>query len=463
MSNTGFTADLAFYNQIFNLTKIPVFIKDLHSRFVHVNNAFCNIYCLSHEEVIGNTETDFQKTGKCKILRTSKSIILDPGIPKEFTNYEILIIASSARFRVSQYILRAIKNEIFIFGSYENITERMVIQRKLKESEVLYKALVNNSPNLIVIHINNKIVFANDASASMTGYQPNEVVGKNLITLLKITEFKQEGMMIHQPLLTSIYPGEYMAVQAEVRNRQRRYFLLKSTQIIYKKKNAVMSILFDLTDRVELETSIVSKVIETEENDRKIFAADLHDDLGPLLSSVKLYLGFTDPASPEGVESKDVCMELIDEAINKISSVANNLMPRLIESYGLESALFSLCRQKSKTSGFRAELISDLGTFRFRKETELHLYRITSELLNNSLKHSGGNRAFIWLINYNGTLLLTYSDNGKGYDIAELLKNPKGTGITNIFYRVQLIHGDIEFNKKNEQVEVNISVKINEE
>ena len=463
MTNTGFAADLAFYEQIFNLSKAPIFVKDLQSRFLHVNNAFCVLYGLAYAEVIGNTEMDFIQSGKCKIVQTRERALLDPAIPQEFTNYEILVMEPPAYFRVIQYPFITTQNETFIFGTYENLAKTMAIRQKLRESEVFSKTLVNNSPNLIMIHINDKVVFANCASTNMTGYQPKGIIGKNIIDLLKLREFNRHGMLIQQPLLSSINPGDYMEVQAETKNGGKRYFLLISSRILHNSERAIMSILVDLTERVELENAMVGKVIETGENERKMFAADLHDDLGPLLSSIKLYLGLIDPSSAKGTESQDFCGELLDEAIDKISSIANNLMPRLIENFGLESALLSLCKRKSKFNVFSAELNSNLGNFRLRNEVELHLYRITSELLNNSIKHSGGNKAFIRLTYNNGMLQLVYADNGLGYNIKELVKDPKGSGIANILHRVALIHGEIGFTKRNDMVEVSISVKDHKE
>ena len=458
MTNTVFTADLAFYNQIFNLTKTPVFIKDLQSRFVHINKAFCDLYGLLFEDVIGSTEADFIDTRKCKIVRTRERDMLDPGIPNEFTNYEILIPESAAHFRVYQHLFKTTHNETFIFGSYEDLAETMAIRQKLRESEVFAKNLVNNSPNLIMIHIHHKVVFTNCASANMTGYQPEGIIGKNIIDLLKLTAYNRNGMLAKQPLLSAINPGDYLEVQAIDSDGQKRYFLLISSRILYKTEIATLSILVDLTERVELENAMVGKVIGTAENERKMFAADLHDDLGPLLSSIKLYLGLIDAGSAKGIESQDFCTELLDEAIDKISSIANNLMPRLIENFGLESSLRSLCKRKSNKV-FSAELVSSLGNFRLQKEIELHMYRITSELLNNSIKHSGGNNAIIQLLYYKGVLKLVYADNGSGYDIEELVRNPQGSGIDNILNRVTLIHGEIGFTKRNNMVEVSISVK----
>jgi PAS domain S-box-containing protein len=337
------------------------------------------------------------------------------------------------------------------------------LHRKLKqsaeESEALYKTLVNSLPNPILIHVNGKVVFANDIIIEVTGHTKEEFIGKKLAEIL-VDPDDPKSKDTFGNLLNNIFPEEEeIEIRSENRKVVLKNFLLRNSKIKYQGRDAIMSILIDITERKHLEKYILSKVIETEEKDRKQFAADLHDDLGPTLSSIKLHLGLLenakDPVKFAG--TLKICNDQLSEAIAKMRIISNNLMPRLIENYGLEASLNSFINTMQTEGVFSIEFDTNLKGSRFQKQIELHFYRIICELVNNTVKHAGASKAEINL-HYSGNILsLTYSDNGKGYNVDELDKKKLGMGIGNILQRVNLIDGKIEFLKKNGKTEVRIT------
>jgi len=114
----------------------------------------------------------------------------------------------------------------------------------------------------------------------------------------------------------------------------------------------------------------------------------------------------------------------------------------------------------SKEGKFSVDLNSNLNNLRFPKAIELHFYRIIGELINNTIKHSGAKHASIRLSFSDGVLLLKYTDDGKGYKLDDALKKPSGTGLSNIFHRVKLLNGDIEFINKKSRTEVRVWKRI---
>ncbi len=145
------------------------------------------------------------------------------------------------------------------------------------------------------------------------------------------------------------------------------------------------------------------------------------------------------------------------EAITKMRIISNNLMPRLIESYGLEASVNSFINTMQTEGVFSIEFISNLSGRRFLKQIELHFYRIICELINNTIKHSGAKVARIKLNFSKDVLLLTYTDDGKGYKIEDIDNKKIGMGIGNILQRVNLIDGKIEFRTVKGKTVVKIS------
>ena len=136
--------------------------------------------------------------------------------------------------------------------------------------------------------------------------------------------------------------------------------------------------------------------------------------------------------------------------------IANNLTPRLIDNYGLEAALNSFIKMMQKEGQYAIEFTSNLDGKRFPKQIELHLYRIICELINNTVRHSGATKSTINLEFSRKTLMLYYSDNGKGYKVEEMQGEFTGMGIGNIHQRVGLINGTIKFAVKRGKTEVRI-------
>ncbi|MCX6251485.1 MAG: PAS domain-containing sensor histidine kinase [Bacteroidetes bacterium] len=336
------------------------------------------------------------------------------------------------------------------------------MKEQIKESEELYKTLVNSLPNPILIHIDGKVVFANNVVLEFTGYCKDDITGQDLKTLFTDPVDHQGSTSFYQRLTDPKIAEEEIEIRTESQKVVLKTFLLRNTPIKYKGEDAIMSILFDYTERKKIEKYILGKVIEAEEKERKRFAADLHDDLGPILSLVKIHLGLLEnPKNPEDFKNDlKKCKSLVNESIGKMRIIANNLMPRLIENYGIQAAVNSFISTVQQKDTFTVEFESNLNDLRFSRQVELHIYRIICELINNTIKHSGATKAAV-KIRYSGNLLkLAYMDNGKGYNVKEIHKKGTGMGIDNIFQRVNLLNGQVTFSKKGSNTEVRITKEI---
>ena len=320
----------------------------------------------------------------------------------------------------------------------------------------------NLLPNPVVIHIHGKVVFANDLVVEITGLGREEIIGRDVAVLLTDPADPMNGEIFRSLASGSFEEESEFQVRSANRRVVIKNFLLRNRNISYHGEDAVLTILIDITERKHLEKYVLNRVMETEEKDRKQFAADLHDDLGPTLSSIKLHLGLLEHAkNPEKFrETLAICNQQLAEAIAKMRIVANNLMPRLLENFGLEAAAGSFINSMQHEGVFTVDFTSNLGGQRFPIQTELHFYRILCELINNTLKHSGASAARATIEFINGTLLMEYSDNGRGYEIGEITRKTGGMGVGNIIQRVNLIDAQIMFTSREGRTEVTIIKEI---
>ncbi len=437
--------------EVFNSIPNPIFSLDKERCFVLANQAFCSLMAIPFTDVAG-LHID-------RVFPPELSIIFK-GKPGSANNKEIQIL--TAEGTVNPFLVSVLtanyKERLLEVFTLKDLTEHKRVEESLRESEALYRTLVNQLPNPILIHINGNVVFANDLILGITGFSKDEIIGKNVADLLTDPADSKNNAVFKNLTGDSFVEEEEFEIRTENRKVVIKNFLLRNSKIKYKGQDAVMTILIDITERKHLEKYVLSRVIETEEKDRKHFAADLHDDLGPILSSIKLHLGLLENAkTPEkNREMLDICNKQLAEAIAKMRIVANNLTPRLIENFGLEAALNSFINTMQHEGVFEISLKSNLKGHRFPKQMELHLYRIVCELINNTIKHAGATNASVKLNYAKGLLTLHYTDNGKGYNVAEINSRSSGMGVGNIIQRVNLVDAKIRFINRKGKTEVSI-------
>jgi signal transduction histidine kinase len=198
------------------------------------------------------------------------------------------------------------------------------------------------------------------------------------------------------------------------------------------------------TDRLKTERRVINAIINTEENEKKRFAKDLHDGLGPLLSTVKMSLSaLTDKIDdPHGQEILKNTNHIVNEAISTIKEVSNNLSPHVLSNFGLSSAISAFTAKINQTKVLEIIFKSNMENQRLENDKEVVIYRAACELINNSILHSGASKIEIELNKHEKFITLQFSDNGRGFDTSSLgMEDNKGMGISNIETRVKSIEG----------------------
>ncbi len=227
---------------------------------------------------------------------------------------------------------------------------------------------------------------------------------------------------------------------------QKKHLELNSKIILYKNAEATLSIIRDITERKEHERKIMEAIVNTQEEEQRRYAQELHDGLGPILSTLKMYVEWL--ANPANQQNKETITRqtivFIDEAINQAKSIANNLSPHILQRFGLVNTLETYCNDAVKPLGIECTISSNLTT-RLPQHIEVPLYRVLMECINNTLKHAEAKKIIIRLRKVNNGLQINYNDNGKGFDIAQTLNVGKGMGLSNIRNRINLIDGQVKF------------------
>lgn len=198
------------------------------------------------------------------------------------------------------------------------------------------------------------------------------------------------------------------------------------------------------TDRLRTEKRVLNAIINTEENERKRFAKDLHDGLGPILSTVKMSLSALDERIKDaaGTVILNNTNYLVNEALSTIKDISNNLSPHILSNFGLASAISAFTSKINQTKTIEIDFKSNLDDQRLESDKEVVMYRAVCELINNSMLHSGASKIEIELNKHEQFVTLQYYDNGRGFDTSTLNKDDtKGMGLSNIETRVKTVEG----------------------
>jgi signal transduction histidine kinase len=197
-------------------------------------------------------------------------------------------------------------------------------------------------------------------------------------------------------------------------------------------------------DRTRTEKRVLNAIINTEENERRRFAKDLHDGLGPLLSTVKMSLSSLGERIKDqsGTEILSNANYLVNESLNTIKDISNNLSPHVLSNFGLASAIGAFTTKINQTKAIEVEFKSNMENQRLENDKEVVIYRAVCELINNAIRHSGASRIEIELNKHEKFITLQFYDNGRGFELSTLSREDiKGMGLSNIETRIKTVEG----------------------
>jgi len=171
-----------------------------------------------------------------------------------------------------------------------------------------------------------------------------------------------------------------------------------------------------MLDRLESERQQSGRrVLAAQEAERVGIARDLHDEVGQVLTGVLLHLNSIAEAVPTHRDEIDEAKQAVRLALDEVRRISSELRPEMLEHLGLVSALTELSTTFARLSGLRVERQFDPALPKLSAEAELAFYRIAQEALTNVARHSGATEVTITLERGPGSVVLSVSDNGRGF------------------------------------------------
>jgi len=219
----------------------------------------------------------------------------------------------------------------------------------------------------------------------------------------------------------------------------------------YSRKKIVEKEVEKVNIKLDHQKKILQTTIKVQEEERNRIAQDLHDAISSKLNVVSLTTNVLIDDDSIGIEHKDALNHILDITTKTLESsrrIAHELMPPILDKFGLKVALEELFEEFTSNTSIKInhhiESLDHLD-----KSNELHVFRISQELINNALRHGKADLLHMKLKKENKGFELVFKDNGVGFDVNEH-KKKSGIGLQNIKSRVAILNGQlfVESSKK---------------
>lgn len=235
--------------------------------------------------------------------------------------------------------------------------------------------------------------------------------------LLKLSKQKQEGELV---------------IAKQNRKMRQLYIGLGATALI----GILGFVLFRQRLQNKKQHELILAISETQTEERKRIAQDLHDSIGGSLALTKSKFEMAKRKMESPSPEMESALTTLEQTTNQVRQISHNLMPGELVRFGLVAAINTLLENLNQDE-LNAQFLSNQGEERLEPLKEIQLYRIVQEALQNVLKHASAKNLFIQLNKHKEHLVLMIEDDGQGI----VYTTKEGIGLKNIKQRVQLLKG----------------------
>jgi len=330
------------------------------------------------------------------------------------------------------------------------------METKFELTEKDYRYLFENASDAMWVEdMEGNFLDGNRALEKLSGYTLEELVDKNITQFLS-DEFLALTKQVQRKLLKGEEFEQPYEQQFLVKGGRTRIVKMATNPIIINGKvKGFQNIARDITEEKQLQENMrfyVHQVTIAQEDERKRVARELHDDVSPpLLLLIQrldtITLGTQPKLSHSLKESLEGLRSQAIEALEGLRHCAQDLRPRILDDLGLVAALEWMTEDMAKSQGIDAH-VEVIGMERtLPVETQLLLFRIAQEALNNIKRHAEASRAVVKLESGDNSIKMTVSDNGKGFEPPERMEDLASTGklgLAGMQERARLLGGSLD-------------------
>jgi PAS domain S-box-containing protein len=344
----------------------------------------------------------------------------------------------------------------FIHGVGFDITDLKRAEKELTTKEEMLRGIYEYAPDtMVVINRDGLIERVNVQVERVFGYKPAELAGKPVETLIPHRFHRQHekhrGKYTDNPHRRPMGAGFTLFGRRKDKSEFPVEIMLSPVKI--EKDELVIAVIRDITKRKKNEEALQEyaermkvlsrRLIEVQEAERRSIALELHDQIGQILTGLKLKLEMLARLPQDETKNRlDEAQTLVNEIITRTRELSLDLRPATLDHLGLLSSLLRHFRAyTSQTQVGVAFEHTGIEGKRFEPEMETAAFRIVQEALTNIARHSGAEEASVHIWSNDRTLAIEIADRGKGFDAETVLADTHSIGLQGMRERAELLGG----------------------
>ena len=339
-----------------------------------------------------------------------------------------------------------------------DITERHQAEMRLRASESRFSTIFRASPVGICITTleEGKYLDVNDAFCNLLGVSREELIGQTSVGLKHWINPDDRGRLVQQIKLN----GSQRNMEGEFRRKDGciRSALRSLERLTLDGEDCVLTLFSDITEskgataellasRQSLKT-LSHQLISAQETERRHLARELHDELGQVLTAMKIQLWGTQQSADATMQARlEESLSMIDRAIDQVRNLSLNLRPPQLDDLGLVATLRWYLKKQAEIARFQQHFTVDPTDISVSTDLATTCFRITQEAVTNAIRHAAPREIFVELFQRDSELHLTIRDDGRGFEVPEAhQRSSRGDslGLSGMQERVNLALGQFE-------------------
>ena len=422
---------------------------------IETNQMATEMFGYDYEELIGIFGTDV-------IAPESKELVKHNMLSGYEEPYEVVAqrkdgstFHAEIRGKMTEYKGQKVRVTVV-----HDINDRKEAEVALRQNEETLKAILAASPAGIGLVRGRVLGWANRAMYKMVGYDRGSLFGKNVRLLYPDdAEFTRATQELYQGIkATGIGETETRWIRKD--GKMIRCYLQSSPLDTSAPDKGVITAAINITAQKRAEEhihSLTQQLMKTQESERQVLSRELHDSVAQDLSAAKIHcdllLDTSNKLTPSEIKPRIAeISNALHTSINSVRNLAYYLRPSFLDSLGIVEALAQYCDDFSEENGLMVDFSAvGMENVKLDFDTEIILYRLIQEGLNNIKKHADASQAAIRLLVAFPHIILRIEDNGRGFDINQRLATAhreKRMGIRSMEERVNLLGGKMKLHSQ---------------
>lgn len=435
-------------------------LVDEDGNILMVNDSFCNIFQMEKKELVGQPFSivyfpDEQEPA----LETFLIDIRNNKLKTLFERENTLWNGRKAWFEFSNSFLTLNDGKKITLSIIKEISERKKLELELKENEKKFKMLFNSTNDAVFVTelSRNKtygdFIEVNDIACKRLGYSKEEFLNLSPSAIIS-----PKYMDVYNSNTDKLIKDGFAIYDIVHRAKDKKliHVEVNSRLFLFNERTMVISTARDITGRKRAEENLKrsNKLLRelaihlqsVREEERGMIAREIHDELGQVLTVLKIQVSLLANKLNEEKEAVkgriNLLEDMIDKSVESVQKISSKLRPGILDELGLIAAIEWQTEEFEKMTNIKCSLVLPKEEIKLDPDKSTAIFRIFQEALTNVARHSEAEKVNVSLLNAQASIHLEVKDNGKGITPVQI-KDYKSLGIHSMEERALVFGGEV--------------------